>query len=799
MVTVCWSFTIFSQNSISGSVTDSVKVGIPFVNIAILNFGDSSIVNGTISDEVGAYKFESIKAGNYILKFFAVGYSELYSQNFVLDNTSQLVMPAITLLQQGFNLNEVAITSIKKTIEFKNGMTILNVENSIMAAGNMVLDVLKRIPGVTVDNKNTISISGKQGVRIMIDGRMQQLGMEQVVAMLSSMPADLVSTIEVMKSPPVKYDSEGNAGIINIVTKKIKTKGYNGSINYNPGMGQRFGNSINAALNFKSNKLTIYSNVVSMYKTFFDRYDFTKHVEYNGNTTIFNQTGVHENLRKYLNGKIGLDYELTKNTTVGISVASSINDANPTEHGYTLMGGYNDTGFDRYNYISDEKTVWTNSNYNFNAEHRFDTLGTTLNLSIDLTGFKNASDRKSESQFFKADDSYAKSPLGYDTRNKSNVSIFTQKLDFQKNITSSWLLEVGAKASFVKNVADFVFERRDTITAIYQSDTAYTNVYHYNETIFAGYLNFKKQFKKGSLGLGIRAEQTTITGNNITNGFQLTKSYINFFPNASFDYELTPKQNLQINYTRRLDRPDYSGLNPFKRFEDQYYSQVGNPYLNPQYSDNVDVSHTFNQWLTNSVGYAYFTQIITGITLQNDSSKQSTQTQINLSNGSYSYYNLFIQKDIKKWWSMQFSANIYYIKFNGAIASSALKINNLSSNWYLNNDFILPKNFKIQLTTRYDAPHVFATTYMKARGSADFGIKKSFYKEKLNIMFQFLDMFYTDIDRSEYKFLNQYNAYNSKDDTRRFRLTLNYKFGKLKINVKEKKSNEQEDSRLKKN
>ena len=798
-MTVSWSFTVFSQNKISGSVTDSVKTGIPFVNIAVLNNADSSIVKGTISDELGLFKFESIKAGNYVLKFFAVGYFELYSSGFILDSTSQITIPEITLHQQGVNLNEVAITSIKKTIEFKNGMTILNIENSIMAAGNTVLDVLKRIPGVTVDNKNNISISGKQGVRIMMDGRMQQLGMEQIVSLLSAMPADLVSKIEIMKSPPVKYDSEGNAGIINIVSKKITTKGYNGSVNYNPGMGQRFGNSINAALNFKSNKLTIFSNVNAMYKTFFDRYDFTKNVQYNDNTTIFNQTGVHENLRKFLSGKMGLDYELTKKTTVGVLVSSSINDARPTEHGYTSMNGYNDTGFDHYNYTTDEKTIWTNPNYNFNAEHRFDTLGTNLSLSVDYTGFKNTSDRYSVSEFFKNDNSFAKSPLHYKTKNNSLATIFTQKLDFQKNLNASWLMETGAKATFVKQAADFIFERRDTITGIYQSDTAFTNVYHYDETIFAGYLNFKKQFKKGSLGLGIRVENTSITGRSITNGFALTKSYLNFFPNVSFDYELASKQNLQLNYTRRLDRPDYSSLNPFKRFEDQYYSQVGNPYLNPQYSDNLDVTHTYNQWLTNSIGCSYFTQIITGVTLQNDSSKQSYQTQINLANGSYSYYNLFIQKELKKWWSLQFSGNFYYIKFNGAIASSPLKIGNLSSNLYINNDFILLKNFKIQLTAHYDAPHLFATTYMKARGSVDFGIKKSFYKEKLNIMFQFLDMFYTDIDRSEYKFTNQYSSYNSKDDTRRFRLTLNYKFGKMKIDVNEKHSNEQEDNRLKKN
>ena len=163
IVTFFCSFTIFSQNKVSGNIKDSTGAGVSFVNIAILNQTDSSIVKGTISDESGIFKIESIKSGNYLLKFFAVGYSEWYSSSFPIDSASQFVVPDIVLKQEGVNLNEVAITSIKKTIEFKNGMTILNVENSIMAAGNTVLDVLKRIPGVTVDNKNNISISGKQG------------------------------------------------------------------------------------------------------------------------------------------------------------------------------------------------------------------------------------------------------------------------------------------------------------------------------------------------------------------------------------------------------------------------------------------------------------------------------------------------------------------------------------------------------------------------------------------------------------------------------------------------------------
>ncbi len=797
--TACLScVSLKAQNNISGLVTDSTGAGFPFVNIALLNAADSAQVKGTISDEQGHYDFSTIKTGTYLLKFFSVGYAVQYSQELSMDSTSTISLPPFALRSSGVNLNEVSVTAIKKVIEFKNGMTVLNVENSIMASGNTVLDILKRIPGVTVDNKNNISISGKQGVRIMVDGRMQQVSMEQLVSMMSAMSADQLSKIEVIKNPPVKYDAEGNAGLINLVTKKVNSRGYSGSISYNPGMGQRFGNSVYATLNFKSNKLTVFSNINPMYKTFYDRYDYHKAVTYKGNTTLFDHTGDHENLRKYISGKIGADYALTKKTTIGLSVTNTINNTRPVEHGYVAINGYNDVGFDHYYYLTDEKAVWTNPAYNLYAEHKFDTLGTSLSLSVDYAGFKNTSDRKSESVFLKNDDTGAKPSQIYTSTNNGHIDIFTQKLDFQKYLKPSWLLETGAKTTFVKNKTDFLFNRQDTVTGIYYSDTSFSNNYRYHETLLAGYLNFRKEFKKGSLGFGVRAEHTEITGNNLTNGFKLTRNYLNFFPNVSFDYQLTGKHTIQFNYGRRLDRPDYSQLNPFRRFEDQYAVGAGNPYLNPQYSDNVDLVHVYNQWLTNSIGYAYLSNVFTGISYQNDSTKVTTFTEVNLDKASYVYYNLFLQKQIKQWWNVEFSLNLFYVSFKSKLAGASLNTGALSANIYMNHDFVLPNNFKIQLTGHYNAPNRQGPNYNKANGSCDFGIKKALLNSKLNIMFQFMDMFYTDISRSVYDFDNQYYTFNSRPDTRRFRLTLSYKFGKMNIRVDEKHSNEQENGRLKK-
>jgi len=790
---------IRAQNHISGVVADSSGAGFPFANIALLRAGDSTQVKGSISNEQGQYEFSNLAPGTYLLKCFAVGFTGPYSQPLQIDSAAVVQLPVIVLRPAGVSLGEVSVTAIKKVIEFKNGMTVLNVENSIMAAGNTVLDILKRIPGVTVDNKNNIAIAGKQGVRIMIDGRMQQLSMEQLVAMMSAMSADQLKKIEVIKNPPVKYDAEGNAGLINLVTKKADSQGYSGSITYNPGMGQRFGNSMYATFNLKSRKWTVFSSLNPMYKIFYDRYDYHKTIRYNGQETFFDHTGDHENLRKYISGKIGADYRLNAKTTLGFSVGNTINKALPVEHGFVAINGFNDLGFDHYQYVTNENAFWQNPAYNLNAEHKFDTLGTMLSLSVDYTDFRDASDRYSESVFLNNDDTGAKPSQVYTSSNKSLIRIFTQKLDFQKYLKPRWLLETGAKATFVKNSTDFLFNRQDTVTKTFRVDTAFSNDYRYNETLLAGYINLRKEFKKGSVGFGVRAEHTEVSGSNLSNGFRLTRRYLNWFPSLSVDYQLNDEHALQFNYGRRLDRPSYDQLNPYKRFEDQYAVAAGNPYLNPQYSHNIDFTHVYRQWITNSVGYARFTQLFSEVSLQNDSTKVTTFTLANLDLADYAYYNLFLQKQCYSWWNVEFSLNVFYVSYKSVLSGEALRTRTLSSNIYINNDFLLPHDFKVQLTGHYNSPVTSGPNHNKANGSCDFGIKRSFVQNQFTVMFQFLDMFYTDINRSVYNFGNQYYTFNLRNDTRRFRLTLNYKFGKTNIRVAEKHSNEQENGRLQKN
>jgi hypothetical protein len=260
LLLLCLSIHSYSQNFIKGKVTDSLQKPVPFCSMVLLNTEDSSQVKGNISDSSGIFIFEKIKPGNYFIKFNAVGYGVSSSSNFSIDSLSKLTLPD-QILRGNVNLKEVSIVVYKPAIEFKKGVVVMNVEDDILARGNTVLDLIKRIPGVIIDSQNNIMINGASGARFLIDDRMQQIPTPQVLDMLAGMSADAVSKIELIKNPPARYDAAGTGGLINIVTKRAKVNGYNGSVGFGVSQGKRFRVGPNATFNYKSKKLNFFSNV----------------------------------------------------------------------------------------------------------------------------------------------------------------------------------------------------------------------------------------------------------------------------------------------------------------------------------------------------------------------------------------------------------------------------------------------------------------------------------------------------------------------------------------------------------
>ncbi len=786
----------FSQTNINGKIIDSTKTPVPFCALALINANDSTLVKGNVTNEHGEFIFESITKGNYLIKTSNVGFTNFYSQNIKTDSLLQQInLEPIILKSNAVNLKEVSISVFKPTVEFKKGITILNVENNLISSGNTVIELLRRIPGITVDNQNNILINGKSGVRFLINGRLQYLSGAQMINVLSSMNAESISTIELIKNPPAKYDAAGTAGLINIVLKKGRLKGFNGSFYDLVGQGTYFRNTAVLALNFKSNKLSVFSNFTLMNLNLGDHYSFNRTIINATAKDEINETGIDLMYREILAGNLGLEYDLGPKTTIGLNVNAGPNNTDHTQESKIAIPSGNTFP---YNYILSKSTMgehFSNPSLNLNALHKFDSVGTQLSFSADFTSFLGLDTKLNENRFYNNYETEVIPLYANKSYTRRDFRIFTQKLDFTKVFKKEFTLEAGAKTSFVNNENVFSLEQTNPLTGVLEQDTFFSNIYNYHEQILAGYLNLSKNFKKVNVQGGLRFEQTNIDALNKTNGFTLTRNYWNIFPSGSIDYTINKKNSLQLLYSYRIDRPDYQSLNPSKVFWDRLDYRSGNPFLLPQYSHNLNLDFNHNSFIINSFAIIQTTNSFFGYSYSNVATKINTDTNVNIGVRNHLAYTLFIQKQIK-WYNFQFTAIGMYRNFTGTLNGENANSQSFFYELNLNNEFNLPKDFKVQLFANYNSPLNESLQLYKESASFNLAIQKTFFNNNLSLSLGFYDMFYTEITASTTTFSNQTTYFQLKSDSRRFRLTLNYKFGKMKFQQKSKRSNAEESNRL---
>ena len=781
--------------SIRGKIIDSTQSPVPFATIALLNAKDSSIIKGNITDEYGSFIIEHLLKGSYLLKITAISFNPKYSEPIQIDSISAIDLSSIILNSQGINLNEVSVSAIKRTIEIKNGNIIVNVEDSPLAKGNTVYDLLSKLPGVSVDN-NIIQLNGKTEVIFMIDGRVQQLTNTQLINILKTMNAEMVEKIELLKNPPVKYDASGTSGMINIRTKKTKMIGFTGSAYTSSSQGS-YGRSMSGlSLNYKSDKVTLFSSLDYNYSIYQNKEKLNRKYSTDTSVTEFNSINTIKDLETGLNYKIGADWFLNKKNIVGFKIDGSPGSYISDGNGTNTISQYNNLGFDHLNASVYTPDKWNINNYNINAEHHFDTSGTVLNFTSDYTRLSENYSSIIQNFFLGINNQEVLPANIYRSRNESATDIFVSKLDFTKVISAKSSFEAGAKASFISTSNNFLFERKNNSNGNYYQDTALTNNYTYVEQTYSAYLNYIKSFKKVNMQIGVRAENTNLIGENTVKAFELKRSYYNLFPNISFEFAVSKNHNLQINFNRRIDRPQYSDLNPFRFYRDQYSYYEGNPFLLPHYSNTIEFTHRYKELISNTFTYTRIDNVMLHYTEQNDSTKILTETKKNMKFNNYYAYSFFIQHDLKSWWNVSANGLISYIEYSGDVNGIPFKTSSFYYTPSLTNTLIAPKKTKIEIIAYYRSAKNNGLVQVKSRWMLSFAIKKSFLKDKLDCSVGVNDIFYSAFFRTGVNFDNQNWNFMVRQDSRRLVISVNYNFGKVKITERDINSNEQEKGRL---
>lgn len=789
------AFTGFSQNVIKGTIADSTKAPVPFCAVALLNAKDSSLVKGTLADENGNFIFEKTAAGGYLVKVANAGFKASLSQVLQVDSLSQITLDTLFLNSESIHLKEVSVSVFKPTVEFKKGIVVLNVENSILAGGNTVVELLRRIPGVVVDAQNNITVNGRGDVRFLMDGRLQQIPTSQMMTILSGMPAETVASIELIKNPPAKYDAAGSGGLINIVLKKAKIKGISGSVSESISMGAHIRNGTTLSLNFKSNRLSVFTNM-SYYALQFETNNYLRN-SISDSSSKFETISTGRQLpgRSILNLNGGLEYELDKKTIIGVNVSSSPSSIKNNEISTANITSGNPFAYDQLDFTIATKQKINNPVFNINATRKFDTLGSQLQLSADYTNYLEGFSKYTINNFYNRGQQIL-SPNRTRTGFDNDFKIYTQKLDYNKEFKNTFSFEAGLKSSFVSNFSKATVELTDPLTNDLAVDTTFSNGYTYNERILAAYVTLSKTIKKLDLKTGLRMEQTNIDASNAPKPFRLHRNYINLFPNASADYKINDKHSLQFNYSYRIDRPNYDQLNPTRVYNEQLHYGSGNPQLKPQYSHYIELAYNYRNFITLTAGYYVTRNFMYYYFYGNPQTKITIDTIFNYRQRNNAMLNLFVQKQVK-WLNVQWYSFLSYRTFNGKV--NGTQSNSETFQYYsnFNIEIMLPKAFKVQLNGFYNSKLTDGIQVYYPSGSVSVGILRSFFKNKVDVSLSLYDVFYTERYPASNAVNGQSSYYTERTDSRRIRAYVMWKFGKMKIDKKLKEGNEDEKKRLK--
>jgi len=561
------SYAHRTTNAIRGIVNDEKGKALAAATVTLHKSQDSALVKTEVTDAAGSFEFSTVTDGNYFIEVTSVGFKN-YQSSSVTIKGQPLDLPAVILNTAPAELGGVLVKAKKPMIEIKADKTVFNVEQSINATGSNALELLQKSPGVQVDNNENISMKGKTGVKIYVDGRMMQLETKDLAEYLKSINSNDIEAIEMISNPSAKYDASGNAGIINIRLKKNKKYGTNGSVNlgYVQGETPKGNGSVN--LNYRDKKINIFGNVggdIGQYKNTLNLYRIQ-------NDTIFDQHSPNWSDRKSGNIKAGVDYFIDSKQTIGVLATSNFSDGTWNSKSQTKIY-YNPTG-EFLKTLDAQNTVLGNrTNTNFNLNYRYaDTSGREINFDGDYGLFRGTG-RSTQPNYYHDPNGQLISKFVYHNSTPTDIDIYTAKVDAQQKLWKG-VFGYGAKISYVKtkNTFDFFNE----INSKPELDLAKSNKFDYTENVNAAFVNYQRQLNsKWSLQAGLRAEQTNSEGKlkradgQQQNDDNVKRNYFDLFPSAAVTFTINPKNTLNLTYSRRIDRPTYQDLNPFENKLDE--------------------------------------------------------------------------------------------------------------------------------------------------------------------------------------------------------------------------------------
>ncbi len=777
---------------ISGTIIDGNTKTIESATITLQRAKDSSLAKMSVADKNGHFNFESVPDGKYFVSVTAVGHNKGFSETIEINTANPSVeLRTIELVPAAKNLGAVTVTAKKPLVEQKLDRTIVNVEASITNVGNSALEVLEKSPGVTVDKDGNISLKGKQGVVVMIDGRPSYLSGADLAALLKNMPSSQLDQIEIMTNPPAKYDAAGNSGVINIKTKKNKQFGYNGSITsgYTQGRFARFNDGIN--FNYRNGKFNVFTSMNYSRNHRGEDLLITRNFR-DANTknliSIFDQNSAMTNQSHYYSGKVGLDFSPGKKTTMGIVLSSYSNPHTWTSRTNTFIydPNYNLVSQTKANSRNDDK--WKNFSSNFNFRTVLDSNGQELTSDLDYIQYRSTSTQPLISSYYDNAGNLLATPDTLFGNLPQNITIYSGKMDYTLPMKKGAKFEAGIKSSYVKTDNNASYDSIQNGQHI--PDYNRSNHFIYTENINAAYVNYSRPLgKKWSGQFGLRIENTNAKGDQLTTNNKFKRNYTQLFPTVYLQYSANEKNQFVINYGRRINRPDYEDLNPFIHFLDRYTFEQGNPNLKPQFSHNIELSHTYKGFLTTTLNYSRTTDIIQQVIEQNELNNETFIKKSNIATRDQLGITVTAYKELTKWWSGNIYLNVANNKFRGIVNNEPVSIGITGFTMQMQQQFKWGKGWGAELSGFYRTKGVEGVIFIEPIMQVDAGFSKQILKNKASIKLNVRDIFANAVFKGYSRYGNVDARFKDINDSRAVSLGFTWRFNKGKLKASAGKSN----------
>jgi iron complex outermembrane recepter protein len=726
--------TAATAQKISGSLLEANGNPAQYATVTLHQAADSSLVKGTLTADNGAFDFLHITPGRYFVKADLIGSGQYSGPVFETDQNDK-TLENITLQEAPKELAQVTVTARRPPVEIKADKTVLNVEGTVNSTGLNALELLRKAPGVVVDNNENVQVKGKNNVRIQIDGRDTPLDGKDLAALLKGMQASDIANIEIISNPSAKYDAAGNAGIINLKLRKNEAV-----------YGQTFKAGGNLSLNHRSEKFNIFGS----YNNHTGNWHNTQNFFRQQNNQGFDQQNKEYNESRWNSLRTGADWMINSKHTVGVLLNGNYNPGDWHSNGVTRITNASAPDSTTSLLFATNDIDQDRAEINGNINYRFaDTSGHSLNIDFDRGAYRIRG-RSYQPNIYRSPDEVSVIDENiYRNYTPTNINITTAKVDYEQRLLKG-TLGIGAKYSGVKT--DNTFDFYNIEGGVSSLDTTVSNRFKYDERTSAAYINYNRMFgKKLNVQTGLRLEHTEYMGDlisyNSQNGGKVENDYTKLFPSAAITYTFTKKLGLNATYSRRIDRPSYQDLNPFEFKLDELTFQRGNPRLRPQFTNSFEIAPTFQGFPIISLGYSKTNDVFTQVLGTDSKNPRATFiTNENIADQENLTATLNIPTPLAKWWEGFISVTAFQSKFKAQFDNLGFGIDEVkftAMNLYAEQTAKLGSGWSVQLSGWYNTPAYWGTLRSGHQGAMDLGIQKKILDGKGDLRLRFGDILHT--------------------------------------------------------